>query len=347
MGLYKGRPTLDVILARNSASQGARFITRQIQRVSTLLQILEFDNSTIPNGRSGRLVFNYERGQVARVAQLRQYYTDYQAQFANLVKTPASAILRPMGDAFEIDRVLGQADSDYVQEQIDGMAPGIKNLFTDLAINGDDASNPLEFKGLSKILTGTAQEIDGSAMDFSASAAVAAGGDPFKVQREMLGAMRREVKKLQGLGLTPIWMCNDDAQFRLEMLGEQMGFKSMMPDQFGNNSITTVSGVPIVDSGVVLRKTGAADATTGLYPTANAEVIPTVNGKTDIYLVGISRVNGFCGVTINSRGGTDPVTYRTANDDSGVLRRFEAELVAGVALLDERAAVVFRGVKVA
>jgi hypothetical protein len=347
MGLYKGRPTLDVILQRANASNGARFITRRIQRVSTLLQILEFDNSTIPNGRSGRLVFNYERGEVARVAQLRAYYTDYQAQFANLVKTPASAILRPMGDAFEIDRVLGRADSDYVQEQIDGMAPGISNLFTDLMINGDDASNPLEFAGLSKILTGTAQEIDGTGMDFSANAPVAAGGDPFKAQREMLGSMRREVSKIRGLGLTPVWIANDDARFRIEMLGEQMGFASRTPDMFGENQISTLSGTPIVDSGLVNRKTGPADVSTGLYPTATAEVIPTVGGKTDIYLVGISRVNGFCGVTIDSRGGTDPVYYKTANDDAGVLRRFEAELVAGVALLDERAATVFRGVKVA
>lgn len=344
MPLIQGRPTIDRILERANAPQGARFIAQRLQRVSPLLQLLEFDNSVIPNGRSGRIVFPYSRGTVARVAQLRAYYSDYVPQHTT-GRQDVTAILRPMGDAFEIDRVFARADAEYVEEQIDGMAPGINNLFCDLSVNGDPAQNALEFEGLSSILEGTAQEMSGTGMNFSATVAATAEGE--NGLRENVGAIRREVVRMRGLGLTPIILSNEQAMHRLSMVGERLGFLTRTPDMFGTNEIDRIAGAYMIDAGEVQRVTGPAAAGTGIVPTVTAEVIPVVGGLTDIYIVGISRTNGFCGVTLDSAGGTDPIRYETARTDAGVLRRFEAEFVGGVALLDERAAVVFRDVRVA
>lgn len=329
MGLIAGRPTLDVILERQNSTNRARFITSRLQRASQLLQLLEFDDTTIPNARARRLVFNYTRKQVQRVAQLRNWYQDYAAQYTT--DTDASAVLRPMGDAFEIDRVFGDADPEYVQEQIDAMAPGIGSLFADLSINGDTTADGREFDGLSTILEGTAQELSGTGMSLARGVS---DGD----LRETLGAVQKRVRRLRGMGLTPVILGNEDATHRFTMAAGQLNFIERRPDQFGAD-INTFAGAYILDVGVTNAKSGNT--------VVGQEIIPTVGGLTDLYVVGISRTNGFTGLTLaGGQGRPEPVQYRTANTDSGVVRRFEAEVVGGVALLDEQAAVVFRDVRV-
>lgn len=330
MGLIAGRPTIDVILDRQNASNRARFIAQRLQRASQLLQLLEFDDTTIPNARARRLVFNYTRKQVQRVAQLRNWYQDYAPQYT--IDTDASAVLRPIGDAFEIDRVFGDADPDYVQEQIDAMAPGIGSLFADLAINGDNTADGREFTGLSKLLEGTAQELSGTGMSFARGTS---DGD----LRETLGAVQKRIRRLRGMGLTPIVLGNEDLTHRFTLAAGQLGFIERRPDQFGAD-IQTFAGAYLIDVGV----TNAKDAQNNVV---GQEIIPTVGGLTDLYVIGISRTNGFTGLTLaGGQGRPEPVQYRTANTDSGVVRRFEAEVVGGVALLDEAAAVVFRDVRV-
>lgn len=341
MGLIQGRPTLDEVLARQQASARGRFIASRLLRASTLLQLLEFVDDVIPSGNSGRIVYPYRRKNVARVAQLRAYYTDYVPRYTT-GEEDAFSILRPMGDAFETDRVFRRVEADWIQEQIDGMAPAIRNLFTDMMINGNPGANALEFEGLSELLAGTSQEIDGTGMDFSAGSALTD-----RQNREMIGSIRREINTLRALGLTPVLIGNGDLLHRIGMTAEHMGFRSTVPDQFGINQIEQINGAYMVDSGLVNRITGPADPVTRVVPTEQAEVIPTEGGVTDLYLVGISRTNGFAGVTLDGSAGVEPIQYETARNDSGVLRRFEAEFVGGVALLDKKAAVVWRNLKVA
>lgn len=332
MGLFPGRPAIDVILERQNASARARFIAQEIQRASPLMQILEFDDSTVPNARARRITFPYTRRNTARVAQLRNWYTDYAPQFIR-GETNAEAVLRPIGDAFEIDRVFGDADPDYVQENITGMAPGIASLFADLAINGDNAADGREFNGLSKILDGTPQEINGSGMNF-------AMGQTDGNLREYVGAIRRQIMAMRALGLQPVVLGNADLSHRLAMAGEQLGYVTTGPDQFGVNQIVSIAGAPIVDAGMTNTLSGTN--------VVGSEIIPTTaGGLTDLYILGVSRQNGFTGLTLaGGQGRPEPIQYRTASTDSGVLRRFEAEIVGGVALLDERAAVVYRDIRV-
>lgn len=340
MTLIQGRPTLAEVLARQSASASARYVATQLARVSPLFQILEFIDDVIPNGRSGRIVYPYRRRTARRVGQLRQYYTDYVARQA-IGEVDASSTLRPLGDAFETDRVFRMIEDDWVEEQIGLMVPAIRNTFSDLAINGDPGSNALEFEGLSSLLAGTSQEIDGTGMDFSAGSTATD-----RQMREFVAAIRRETARLRGMGLEPVILGNDEALFRIAMVGELLGFRNDTPDAFGQNTITRLNNAAMIDVGQVTRVTGAANGA-GVLPTETVDIIPTVGGLTDVYVVGISRVNGFCGVTIDGRAGVEPIRFETARNDAGVLRRFEMEFVGSVALLDETAASVFRDVRVA
>lgn len=319
-----GRPTLTTILAREGTNTG-RYLARRLTMASPLFQMLPFDDSVSPNARQGSLQYGYTLNKSLRTGQLRDFNTDYTAKYTESeVKT---AVLRPMGDAFEIDRVFADSSPDYVQENVDGFGPAIVGKFNDLAINGDNSVNSKEITGLSKLLTGTTSEIDGTTINL-------ASGQTDSAYYDMLAAVKKYVNRLKGLGFTPMILTNEDAALRLETIGLKLGYVARATDQFGAD-ITRFGGAQIVDAGA------APSDTDGDW--GGKAIIPVVTKKTDIYIVGLG-LNGFHGVTLT--GGKAIRYYQTAKTDAGAVQRYEAELVAGVALQDTRAAYVLRGVTV-
>lgn len=121
------RPQLDTILEHQNATAVTRYVTQQILRASPLLQLMPFDDTVQANARARTLTYSYKRRRVARVAQLREFNTDYKPAYAQ-GEDEAMSYLRPIGDAFEIDRVFGDADPTFVDEQIQAMAPAITLL---------------------------------------------------------------------------------------------------------------------------------------------------------------------------------------------------------------------------
>lgn len=335
-----GRPQLQTILDRQNQSNANKYITLQLLRASALLQLMTWDSSAVANGRQKTLTYNYTRREVARVGQLRDFNTDYAPAYSG-GESPQTAVLRPIGDAFEIDRVFGDADPDYVDEQVSAMAPAVTSRLADMIINGDNTANAREITGLSKMLTGTAQVKTGLNLTLD--------GTTTQIGlRRNVARISAEVRRLVALGLKPVILGNADVIAALELGGDVLGFSARTQDAFGSFSLPTIAGAPLLDVGMTTIFGTPAAATPTIYPVESAEIIPTVGGTTtDLYIVGMSSINGLTGVTLDGSNGTSPVNYRTNATDAGVVRRYEVEVVAGVALLDERAAVKFDDVVIA
>lgn len=319
-----GRPILTTILNRQGSAT-SKYLARRLTVASPIFQELPFDDSVTPNARQGSLTYTYAQNKSLRAGQLRDWNTDYPAKFTERVDK--TAVLRPIGDAFEIDRVFADSAPEYVQENVDGFGPAIIGKFNDLAINGDNSTNAKEITGLSKLLTGTTSEIDGTGISL-------ASGGTDSAYYDALAVLKKYINRLKALGLVPMVLTNEDAALRLETIGLKLGYVARATDAFGAD-ITNFGGARIVDAGAAPTDT---DDDWGGHA-----IIPVVSKKTDVYIVGLG-LNGFHGVTLT--GGKAIQYYQTAKTDAGVVQRYEGELVAGVALQDTRAAYVLRGVTV-
>lgn len=330
------RPTLDVITARSG--QAKRAMVRRYQQLSLFMQLLPFDNSVVPSlsGGGRSLVYAYERDKSMRGAEFRDWYQDYTPDYQET--EPVVTSLRPLGGAFEIDRVFVRADGSvspntpglqsFVNENVDALARATVGLFANTALNGSKASNPLAFDGLSTILDGTTSEFSGAALN------VGEGADKAAYIRATT-AMKRFVNRIRAQGLDPVILCNEDAALRLEVAGVELGYQDRKPSAFGQD-ITQFAGAPIIDLGARVGTKGESAAD---------YVIPTTDtGLTDIYIVGLG-LNGFHGVTLEGDSGV--VYYSNLGDTKpGVTKRVECEMVGTVALKNTQAAFVLRDMRV-
>ncbi|MFC6591682.1 major capsid protein [Deinococcus lacus] len=332
-----GRPSLEQVVERQKRSSTTRFITRTLLRASPLLQLMPFVDDVQASSRQRRISYGYTRRNVARVGQLRDYNTDYAPKFAG-GETDHTAILRPIGDSFELDRVFGDADPEYVEQQVGAMAPAVASKLADLIINGDSASNALEIDGLSKMLTGTSQVKTGLTLSLGD------GGTAAQLAfRKNVAQISSAVRTMTSMGLRPVVLGNADIIASLELGGDVLGYGDRTTDYFGVAQVSTIGRAALIDVGMTTVHGTTAPETPNEVPVESVEIIPTVDGVTDLYVVGFSSVNGVTGLTLNGNG-TSPVNYATNPKDAGAIRRYEVELVAGVAVLDERAVIKFEDV---
>ena len=324
------QPTLQQI-ASSYASAGARYVGNLLITANVLLELMVFDN-TLSANPTQILTYNYGRQKNMREAEFRAWYEDYTPGFAET--EPVSTQLKPLGGAFEVDRVFFDADTgrpvagvdSFVEMNIQDLARAARQTLNDTIINGDTAANNKEFDGLSKILMGSTSEVSGTGLDFSAS-------KTDSEYLESLSGVKKYINRVKAAGLVPVILTNEDAALRLETVGTKLGFVQKRPSSFGDD-ITQFGGAAIVDLGDV----GSTDGTGG-------PVIPTETGLTDIYVVGFG-LQGFHGVTLS---GSSALRYYSNLGDTnpGVVKRVEAELVATVALKNTKAAYAIRDVRIA
>lgn len=329
-----GRPTLLDIQSRVQ-SNTASYVATQILRASALLQLLTWDTTR-------DLSKVYKRQQLARVGQLRALNTDYAPKFAG-GETQVTTNLAILGDAYEWDRVLGAVNPAEVEAQITAMAPGIGNRYSDLLVNGSRTANALEFDGLSTI----AEAIGGASVQPDLDLTLGDTGNNLDFRRNY-ARLVKAARQMTALGLRPIIIGNSDVQAAIDLSAEIVGANSIS-DYFGSRQVTTVAGAALIDAGMA-NVYGAPATVNGrqVYPVEQREVIPSdisTGVVTDIYVVGVG-LGGVTGLTLDGFDARSPVRFQTARTDAGAVRRAEAEIVAGVAVVDERAVVKFSDAKV-
>lgn len=329
-----GRPTLLDIQARVQ-SNTATYVATTILRASALLQLLTWDTTR-------DLTKVYKRQQLARVGQLRALNTDYAPKFAG-GETQVTTNLAILGDAYEWDRVLGAVNPAEIDAQIEAMAPGIGNRYSDLLVNGSRTANALEFDGLSTI----AEAIGGANVQTGLDLTLGDTGNNLTFRRNY-ARLVKAARQMVALNLRPVIIGNSDVQSAIDLSAEIVGANSIS-DYFGTRQVTTVAGAALIDAGMA-NVYGTPTTVNGrqVYPVEQREVIPsdtTTGVVTDIYVIGVG-LSGVTGVTLDGFDARSPVRFQTARTDAGAVRRAEAEIVAGVAVVDERAVVKFSDVKV-
>ncbi|WP_228974958.1 major capsid protein [Streptomyces sp. DH12] len=294
----------------------------EFRKSSWLLDNMTFDDVVNPAGGGATLTYGYTRLITQPTAAFRAINSEYTPQ--EVTRQRYTTDLKVLGGSFQIDRVLarvGPAATGEVALQMSQKIKAARTVFHDAVINGDTAVNANSFDGLSKALTGSATELDGSAVDWTTVNSQATAIAAQSMLRRLIAVMD---------GRPDALLMNGDALAALETVGD---FASALDSRevFGR-TITTWRGIALVDLG---DKAGSTDP-----------VIPTdaVAGTTDIYAVRLG-LDGFHG--ISTVGGQLVTQFMPDFTTPGAVKTGEVEMgPVGVALKATKSAAVLRDVKV-
>ena len=297
-------------------------------RESEILELLPFDNCISPSGGS-TLSYGYVQKKLPSTTAFRAINSEYAPSQATTEKK--SVDLKVFGGAFEIDRVIKEAEGIYnnMAYQMEEKILSAIGTFHNAMINGDAASDANSFDGLDKFLVGQSTEYntDGT-IDLSTMALLKENADVFY---EAL------LKLINSTGAQAI-MCNGDMKTKIQTVARILGYKTESEEAFGRTVTSIGEGkVRIIDlknyvtvEGGVATETPVIDVTSG--------------GLTDIFAVKFSVTDGFHGVTLT--GNSAIRQYQPDFNTPGAVKKGEVEMVACVALKNVKSAGVLRNIKI-
>lgn len=345
-----GRPQLQDVITNQRQDNATQVVTNMVLQASPLLQKLPVIDRAVVDVAAGQISYPYKRRTVARVGQTRDYNRDYAAKFSG-DQTEHSVVVRPFGDAFEVDRAFGTVANDYVQQQIDAMMPAVQNRFADSAINGDRSVNSRDINGLSRIAATEGRVSTGLTFSLGDT------GNNLAARRNVR-RLADSIDRMRDRGYDPVILGNRDVTGAMNLVADLLGYTGRTLDYFGRRQVTTFNGAAIINVG---RTTYfGAPVTQGgreVFPVMEDDIIastdldaeagpPALPARTvtDLYVVGFNAVNGVVGVTVNGQNGTTPVRFQTPDSSPGVQRRYEVEILMGLAVLSSDAIEKFEDV---
>lgn len=291
-------------------------------RKSPLLDLLEFDNTVLP--QSGvTLAYTYNRVTTLPTAAFRAINVEYTPQ--ETVTTSYTVHLKPFGGSYQMDRVIANYQKqavDHVQFQNKQKTQATIALFHDAFLNGDSGvGDGTQFDGLDKALTGSSTEYSPATIDLSTSANITTNWQAF----------------LDELGIVRSYM---DAAPTLYLMNSLMyaKFQSVMKRAGINLASKENYGDEVAQYGKSLVMT------LGDKPGTSNPIIETTAGITSIYAVrlGLDGVHGL------SPMGDKLVSYHLPDfSTAGAVKTGDVEMVAAMAIKATRSAAVLRNVKVA
>lgn len=297
-------------------------------RNSEVLELLPFDNCVSPSGGS-TLTYGYVQKKLPSTTAFRAINSEYASSQATVEKKTVD--LKVFGGAFEIDRVIKDAEGMYnnMSLQVEEKVLSAIGTFHNAMINGDASVDALAFDGLDKFLVGQSTEYntDGN-IDLSTMALLKENADVFY---EAL------LKLINTTGANAI-MCNGDMKTKIQTVARILGYKTESEEAFGRTITTIGEGkVRIIDLKNVVTVSGDAAVETPIIDVSET-------GLTDIYAVRFGVNDGFHGVTLTG----DKAIHQFMPDFNtpGAVKKGEVEMVACVALKNVKAAGVLRNVKI-
>jgi hypothetical protein len=311
----------------------------EFRKESALLDALPFDDAVNPSGGGGTLVYGYRRLTTQAGAAFRAIGSEYVP--GEVVTTPFTVELKPLGGSFDVDRVtarVGAAASGAVALNLAQKIKATRTKFQDEVINGDTAVDANGFNGLDKALVGTSTEFGlGEVTDWR---------DFDTDQRASFKGLDALDEWLSSLDGAPTMIFgNKKALARVRALARRSGMytKDPIDDLLGANGRPVVresyGGVTFVDPG---EKAGSATPIIPIVTRTVATVSTT--GLTDLYAVRMG-LDGFHGVSMV--GGQLVQTWLPDFSQAGAVKRGEVEMgPVAVALKATKAATVFRNIRV-
>ena len=309
-------------------------------RESEILEMLPFDNSVSPSGGS-TLTYGYVQKKLPSTTAFRAINSEYKPSQATVEKKTVD--LKVFGGAFEIDRVIKDAEGMYnnMEMQIEEKVNSAVGTFHNAMINGDAATDENGFDGLDKFLVGQSTEYGtGEVIDLSTMEKLKANADVFY---EAL------LKLINATGAQAI-MVNEGMKTKIQTVARILGYKTESEEAFGR-VVTTIgeNKVRIVDLKNVVTVEGEGDEAvaveTPVIPVKTRTVASAeTTGITDIYAVKFGVQDGFHGVTLT--GNSAIRKYLPDFNTPGAVKTGEVEMVACVALKNVKSAGVLRNIKI-
>lgn len=131
-----------------------------LRRYSWLLDQIAFDDTVTPGTGGATLTYGYTRLISTPVTDFRAYNEEYSTSQAQRQRFTVD--LKPLGGAFNLDRVLAKLGPQQTNEltfQMQQLLTSVRIRFQRELVGGDIAVNAKGFDGLSKSLTGTNTEV--------------------------------------------------------------------------------------------------------------------------------------------------------------------------------------------
>ena len=310
-------------------------------RESEILEMLPFDNCVSPSGGS-TLTYGYVQKKLPSSTAFRAINSEYAPSQATTEKK--SVDLKVFGGAFEIDRVIKDAEGMYnnMAMQVEEKVKSAVGTFHNAMINGDAATDANGFDGLDKFLVGQSTEYNtDKVIDLSTMEQLKANADVFY---EAL------LKLINSTGAHAL-MVNEGMKTKIQTVARVLGYKTESEEAFGR-VITTIgeSKVRLIDLKNVVTVDGEGDDATAVETPVIGVKERTVGGSattglTDIYAAKFSTLDGFHGVTLT--GNSAIRKYLPDFNTPGAVKKGEVEMVACVALKNVKSAGVLRNIKIA
>lgn len=301
-------------------------------RNSEILQLLPFDNCVSPQGGS-TLTYSYVQKKLPSVAAFRALNTEYTAGAATLEKKTAD--LKIFGGAFELDRVIKQAEGRYnnMAFQMQEKILAAISLFHYTLINGDATTNQNEFDGLDKMLAGTSTEFGtGGVIDVSTAELLKTNADQFYEALQQL---------IAETGADAL-LCNTRTISKIQTLARVLGYKTETEEAFGKK-VMSMDGVRFMDLGKHYTVSGTT--ATGNDCVKAGITRDGGSGLTDIYGVKFDVNDGFHAASLTGNGAIHQ--YLPDFNAPGAVKKGEVEMVAACVLKNTKHAGVLRNVKIA
>lgn len=311
-------------------------------RESEILELLPFDNCVSPTGGGSTLVYGYMQKKLPSQTAFRAINSEYAASQATVEKK--SVELKVFGGAFEIDRVIKQAEGMYnnMAYQIDEKIKSAVGTFHNAMINGDASVDAKAFDGLDKFLVGQSTEYGADkVIDLSTMEKIKENADVFY---EAL------LKLINSTGAHAI-MVNEGMKTKIQTVARILGYKTESEEAFGRTITTIGEGkVRIIDLKNIVTTEGEGDEAVAVETPIIGVKSRTVGGSaqtglTDIFAVKFSIEDGFHGVTLTGNNAINQ--YLPDFNAPGAVKKGEVEMVACVALKNVKSAGTLRNIKIA
>jgi hypothetical protein len=327
--------------AQKNASNDVDYaVIDDTRRKSWLMDQFIFDDTVTPGTGGPALAYTYTRLTSTRGAQFRAYNTEYTPQEAR--RTQFTSNLRPLGGAFNIDRVLahlGPRATDEAAFQLEELGTGVRSQFADSVINGDTTVDVNGFDGLSKSLAGTSTEYFANATTFYTDWSATT----VDTQAEAMAALDILDDFLTVLNVKPdALLMNITALARVRALARWASLFTVTKDDLGRQ-IEMYNGIQLVDVGNKPDDSGPIVPIQTRDPDAGGAG-GNITNLTDIYAVKF----GLAGLHGASVAGVPLVqTFEPDMSRPGAVKTWEQEMgPITIALKSTRACAVLRNVKV-
>lgn len=305
-------------------------------RKSEVLELLTFDDAVSPQGGGSTLTYAYVQKKLPSTTAFRAINQEYAASQATVERK--SADLKIFGGAFELDRVIKQAEGMYnnMALQLEEKIISAVGTFHNAMINGDSTSDADQFDGLDKFLVGQETEFGvDEVIDLSTIVKLKENADVFY---EAL------LKLINRTGADALFV-NEGMKTKIQTVARVLGYKTNSEEAFGR-VVTTIgeNNVRLIDLKNIVTKSGDIAVETPIIDVVDRTVGTAQTGLTDIFAARFSVLDGFHGVTLTGNSGL--TSYLPDFKQPGAVKKGEVEMVGCVALKNTKAAGVLRNIKI-